>query len=159
MSAILRSNSGHSDLTIDLVGPASYAHDAGFEASVYIRAAYWDGDHTHPTAVSVAGLWLRGDDLTALRDHIAAWVNQPLDQLDPERLNGAFELTRLPGQHLSVTFGARPDTIAHFNPVVSVLLATHILRSEFHFVTDQSCLTMFVSELVPHLNELQPNIA
>jgi hypothetical protein len=151
MSAILRSNSGNSDVTIDLVAAASYAHDAGFESSVSIRAEHWDGDHTHPTTVSVEGLWLRSNDLSELRDHIAAWTNQPLDQLDPERLNGTFELARLPGQHLTITFGARPDTIAHFNPVVAVRLVASALRSEFHFVTDQSCLAMFASELATHL--------
>lgn len=159
MPAILRSNSGESDLAIDLVEPATYAHDTGFESSVSIRAEHWDGDHTHPIAISVEGLWLRADDLRELRRHIAAWTSQPLDQLIPEQLDGTFELTRLPGQCLTITFGARPDTIAHLNPVVSILLSAGAFRSEFHLVTDQSCLAMFSTELGSHLHGSQPNVA
>ena len=157
MSAILRSNSGRSELTSDPVQSAAYAHDAGFDSSVSIRSEHWDGDHTHPVTSSVDGLWLRADNLTDLRHHIAAWTSLPLDQLVPERLDGCFELARLPGQRLTITFGARPDTIAHLNPVVSILLSAGAFRSEFHFITDQSCLAIFCSELGNHLPEPQPN--
>lgn len=159
MSAILRSNSGDSELMINFVEAVHYAQDAGFESLISIRSQHWDGDHTHPTITSVEGLWLRNDDLSEMRDHIVAWTNQPLDQLDPKRLDGIFEMARLPGQQLSIAFGARPDSISHFNPVVSVLLAAGAYRSKFHFVTDQSCLVKFASELSIHLNELQPNVA
>jgi hypothetical protein len=158
MTAILRSNSGQSEVMVDLVQSTACAHDAGFESSVSIRAEHWDGDHSHPTAISIEGLWLRADGLRELLDHIASWTNRPLDQLISERLDGSFDLARLPSQRFSITFGTRPDTITQLNPVVSILLAAGALRSEFHFVTDQSCLAMFSTELGSQLRESQLNV-
>jgi hypothetical protein len=153
MSATLRSNCGNSGLTIDLVAAASNAHDAGFEASIAIRVQHWDGDHARPTSLSVEGLWIRSGDLFGLLDHVRAWTDRTLDQLDPKSLDGSFEMARLPGQRFSIAFGARSDTIALLNPVVSVSLAASAFSCEFHFVTDQSCLTIFSSELGESLHE------
>ena len=159
MPVVLRSNSGQSELTIDLVHSTAYSSDAGFESSVSIRTEHWDGDHTHPVVSSVEGLWLRADDLGELRGHIAAWTGRPLDQLSPGQLDGSFELAHLRGQRLAITFGARPDTIAHLNPVVSIVVAADASRFECHFITDQSCLAMFSTELGARLHEAPPNVA
>jgi len=159
MHSTLRSNSGEAELMFDLVESATYGHDVGFEANVSIRAEHWDGDHAHPVAISAEGLWLRAGDLSELRGHILAWTSQPLDRLIPEQLDGSFELTRLPGQRFSITFGSRTDTIAHLNPVVSIILAAGAFRSAFHFVTDQSCLAIFANEIGSHLYKPQPNLA
>jgi len=134
-------------LTIDLVAAARCGRDAGFQSSVAIRTENWDGDHAHPTALLVEGLWLRRADLSELVERVRAWTKRPLDQLDATRLDGTFELARLPGQRLSITFGARSDTVAHHNPVASALVAINAFSCEFHFVTDQSCLTLFACEL------------
>jgi hypothetical protein len=68
-----------------------------------------------------------------------------------EELSGDFRLARLPGQTVSVRFGSRPDTISHLNPVVTVTFSAGALHGEFHFVTDQSCLTLFAQDLSEEL--------
>lgn len=157
MEVTLRSNNGSSAWTIDLVRPVDYAHDLGFEASISIRAQHWDGVHTHPVSVSLEGLWLRAHDLRGLCDRILAWTSLPLDQLIPTRLDGSFELARLPGQRLAVVFGARPDTIDERHPVVTVMIAAGRLCSEFPFVADQTCLALFAADLARHLRDRLPS--
>jgi hypothetical protein len=34
------------------------------------------------------------------------------------------------------------------NPVVTIAFSVGALRGEFHFVTDQSCLTLFAQDLI-----------
>ena len=150
MAATLKSNGGDEEFTIELRAPAEYA-DAGYESCVNIRGRHWDGDHTYPFSTSIGGLWLRAADLTALRAHIFRWLQQPLDRLVAEDLDGDFELARLPGQSVHVRFGARPDAISQLNPVISLTFSAGALQGEFHFVTDQSCLTHFARELAHEL--------
>jgi hypothetical protein len=50
-----------------------------------------------------------------------------------------------------VRFGPRPDTISDLNPVVSITFSAGALQGEFHFVTDQSCLTLFAQELADEM--------
>ncbi len=145
--ATLPSNNGEAQFVIELSAPAEYAHDAGFESSIHLRGLHWDGDHTFPFSTSIAGLWLRAADLTALREHVTRWLRQPVECLMAEDLSGDFQLGRLPGQSVHLRFGPRPDTISHLNPVVSITFSAGSLRGEFHFVTDQSCLSLFAQEL------------
>jgi hypothetical protein len=132
---------------VELVAPAQYAHDLGFESSIHLRGQHWDGDHTFPFSTSIKGLWLRAVNLEALRDHIVRWTGQPMEQLRPEGLSADFELARLPGQSVRVRFGPRPDTISDLNPVVSITFSAGAMEGKFHFVTDQSCLALFAQEL------------
>ena len=145
--ATLPSNNGEAQFTIELGAPAEYAHDAGYESSIHLSGRHWDGDHTFPFSTSVAGLWLRTADLTALRRHLTRWLGQPLECLKAGDLTAEFQLARLPGQNVHVRFGPRPDTISDLNPVVSIAFSAGQLRGKFHFVTDQSCLTLFAGEL------------
>lgn len=151
MPATLRSNNGSSEFSIECVTPAEYANDRGFESCVHLLGEHWDGDHTFPLSTSIDGLWLRSADLTALCEHIERWTSQPLGRLHTDDLSNDFELARLPGQSVCIGFGRRPDTISGLNPVVSITLSAGKLRSEFHFVTDQSCLTIFAQELSEEL--------
>jgi hypothetical protein len=151
MAANLPSNNGSAQFVIELGAPAEYAHDAGFESSVTLRGRHWDGDHTFPFSTFVEGLWLRAADVVALRDHIARWLRQPLDRVVAEDLSAEFQLARLPGQHICVRFGPQADTIADRHPVFSISFSAGALQGEFHFVTDQSCLALFVEELSTEL--------
>ncbi len=151
MPATLRSNDGEAEFAVECVTPAEYANDLGFDSCVSLRGQHWDGDHTFPLSTSIEGLWLRSADLTALCEHIERWANQPLDRLHADDLSGDFELARLPGQSVRIGFGSRADTISHLNPVVSIALSAGLLHSEFHFPTDQSCLTIFARELSAEL--------
>lgn len=154
MSALLRSNSGESELKLELVARQEYATDAGFEARLSIRGAHWDGDHTFPLSASVEGTWLRRADLEALLEHIAQWTRQPLEHLDNATLTRDFELARLPAQRLSICFGPRADVIPSLNPVVSIALSAGVFYTYYHFVTDQSCLRIFAEELSADLPQL-----
>jgi len=145
--ATLRSNSGTSDLSIELISASEYAHDRGFDVSVQLRGSHWDGEHEHPFLTSVEGIWLRLADLAALREHMVQWLNGPLECLIAEHLDAEFELACMCEQKLGVRFGSRQDTISHFNPVVSITLCAGATRNEFHFVSDQSCLGIFAQEL------------
>ncbi len=105
MEVTLRSNRGDDEIVLDL-GPAeAYGSEAGAVSSFKIRGQHWDGDHDHELFTSVEGLWLRNEDLTAVRDRVAEWVQQPLDRLATSELVGDFELARLPGQSLRLRFG------------------------------------------------------
>jgi hypothetical protein len=147
MPATLSSNSGEAQFVVELGAPAEYATNAGFESSIHIRGQCWGRDHPFPFSASVGGLWLRSADLAALRDHIARWTALPLDRLDAGSLIADFELASLPGQSVYVCFGPRPDTISHLNPVISIVFSVDALYGEYHFVTDQSCLSLFAQEL------------
>ena len=136
---------------IELSAPAEYACEPGFEAAIHIRGRHWEGDHTFPFSTSIDGLWLRSADLAALREHISRWLGQPLGGLVAEDLDAEFQLARLPGQSVLVRFGSRPDTISHLNPVVTIRFSAGALHGEFHFVTDQSCLSLFAQELATPL--------
>jgi hypothetical protein len=147
MLATLSSNNGRSQFAIELGAPQEYACDPGFESSVTIRGQHWDGDHTFPLSTSIDGVWLRTADIVALRNHIARWLQQPLDRLVADDLNAEFELARLPGQSVLMRFGARDDTISDRHPVFSVSFSAGALHGEFHFVADQSCLALFAEGL------------
>jgi hypothetical protein len=71
--------------------------------------------------------------------------------LTVEGLIGHFQLARLPHQTVNVRFGARSDTIQSLNPVVSINFSAGTLHGQFHFVTDQSCLSIFAEELSTQL--------
>jgi hypothetical protein len=147
MIATLQSNSSDAQFVIKLATPAEYAHVPGFESSVTLHGQHWDGDHTFPFSTSVKGLWLRAADIVALRDHVTRWLRQPLDRLVADKLNAEFQLARLPGQNICVRFGPRAETISDHHPVFSISFSAGALQGEFHFVTDQSCLALFVEEL------------
>lgn len=148
MSATLLSNDGESRFTMTLDAYSEYAHESGFDSSIQFDGRHWDGDHTHPVSAAADVVWLRCADLESLCEHIQRWVSLPLTDLRVERLSGEFELAGLPGQRVWVRFGERSDTIASLNPVVSLVLAAGPFFSEFHFVTDQSCLGSFLNDLI-----------
>jgi hypothetical protein len=151
MAATLPSNNGEAQFAIELGAPAEYAHDSGFESSITLRGRHWDGDHTFPFSTSIEGLWLCATDIVALRDHIARWTRQPLERLIADDLSAEFQLARLPGQSIRVRLGPRDDTISDRHPVFTISFSAGSLQGEFHFVTDQSCLALFVEELSTEL--------
>ncbi len=146
-SATLSSNDGNKKFVIEFNAPVDYAHDPGFEASIHIQGESWDGDHTFPFSTSIAGLWLRAEDLTEFQEHISRWLRRPLAELTPEKLNADFQLTRLPGQRLDLKFGSRANVISDQKPVLTITFSSGALRGEFYLVTDQSCLALFVQDL------------
>lgn len=152
MPVILRSNSGEAEFKIERGGPSEYGHEPGFESSIQLRGEHSDGDHTFPFSTSIEGLWLRATDLGELRDHITRWIRQPLSLLNVDDLNGEFELARLPHQRVCVRFGPHPGKVSNWNPVVFIIYSAGELRGEFHFETDQSCLTLFAQELSAELS-------
>ena len=151
MPARLISNDGEAHFAVEFRSCTQYAHDSGYESSVTLRGEHWDGDHTFPFSSSIEGLWLRAADIVALRNHIARWIRLPLERLIVADLSAVYELARLPGQSLRVRFGRRVDTISDRHPVFTVFYSAGALQREFHFVTDQSCLALFVEELSTEL--------
>jgi hypothetical protein len=147
MAATLSSNDDEARFVIVFSAPAHYAHDPGFESSIFLRGSHWDGDHTFPFSTSIEGVWLRTADLKALREHITHWLDQPLECLMAKDLSADFRLACLADQDLSVRFRPHPDMTSELNPVVSITFSAGVLQGRFHFVTDQSCLTLFAQEL------------
>jgi hypothetical protein len=152
MPATLRSNSGELQFAVALGRPLEYAHERGFESSLDLRGRHWDGTQTFPYSTTIEGIWLSCAEVMALRDHIARWTALSLDRLDVDDLSGTFKLARLPGQCADVCFGARSDTISGLNPVISITFSAGALHGVFHFVSDQSCLSLFVQELSAELD-------
>ena len=151
MPATLLSNNGEAQFVVEFIAPAEYAHDSGFESSITLRGRHWDGDHTFPFSTSIEGLWLRAADIVGLQDHIARWLRQPLERLIAGDLSAEFQLARLPDQSVRVRLGPREDTISNRHPVFTVSFSVGALQGEFHFVTVQSCLALFVEELSSEL--------
>lgn len=149
--AILRSNCGDSALTFDLSEPETYAHAPGYKASLFIRTNHWDGEHTHSITAMTQGMWLHHHKLVELSDHIIAWIRKPLDQLLSEPLSGVFELAELPEQHVRIEFCESDDHSSSLGMLVRVLIEAAAFRSQFHFVTDPSCLALFTEEMSARL--------
>ena len=156
MKAVLKSSAGDSEVVIDLLHAQDYATETGFESSVRIRGEHWDGDHTRSVEVLIEGLWLRTEDLEHLCSRLTGWVELPLADLDPARLDGEFNLCHVPGQVLSFRFGHRPEVPSRRQPVVTISSAAGALTGEFHFASDQSCLSAFRSELSLALAAARP---
>lgn len=147
MSATLRSNDGESMLELSFENKSEYAHEAGFESTVTVKGRHWDGDHTFPSSLSIEGMWLRTKELKELEAHISRWTNRSLSDLRIEELNREFELACLPEQSLRIALGDRSDTISDSHPVVTISLTAGPMKGEYHFLTDQSCLSIFSDEL------------
>jgi hypothetical protein len=146
--ATLPSNDGEAQFVIELGAPVEYALETGYESAIHLRGRYWDGgEQTFPLSTSISGLWLSAPSLTSLRDHISQWLRQPLRHLIADDLSAGFELAQLYNQSVHVRFGRRDDTISDMKPVVTIAFLAGALQGEFHFVTDQSCLALFVEEL------------
>lgn len=146
-SAVLASNRGGASIVLTLHSPADFDGTLGVEASVRIQGEHWDGDHTFPLRVSVENLWLGSAHITVMLTHIQNWIDLPIEQLATTELVGEFALAAHSGQELTLNFGPRVGVIASRNPVVSVQLVAGTLRTQFHFVTDQSCLRLFADNL------------
>lgn len=155
MQAALKSNEGKDEVVIDFLYPESYGTDPGVQSSVHIRGQYWDGDHTHSLGVSLEGLWLRTEDLQRLHDGLAGWLALPLAELEPAKLDGEVKLSRLPGQVLTLRFGHRQEIPSRLKPVVTITFVAGALAGEFHFITDQSCLSAFRADLSSQLETAQ----
>ena len=155
MPVTLLSNDGDAQFVIEMGSPSEYACEMGFESSISVRGEHWDGDHTFPFSTSIQGLWLQAEKLNKLREHVSLWTALYLDRLIVDDLDGEFELACLPGQRVCVRFGSRRETIADdSHPVVSVAYSAGALQGEFHFVTDQSCLSLFCQDLLTELARL-----
>jgi len=147
MQATLTSSDGEWEFVLALLHPETYATEPGLQSSLHVRGQQWDGDHYFPLEVSVQGLWLRAPQLLRLRDRLTGWLDLPIANLDPAKLDGEHILSGLPGQMLSLRFGNRPEIPSSLKPVVTVNFAAGSLSGEFHFATDQSCLSGFRSGL------------
>jgi hypothetical protein len=147
MRSELRSNDGESAIALDLKRRFTYATEPGFEGSMQICGRHWVGDHTDDINVSIAGIWLRAEDLRELRSVVAGWLARPLSELNAELLQGEFQLARMPGQSVRIRFGSRPDVIGGRHVVVTVAFVAGPLSGEYYFLSDQSCLQSFSDEL------------
>lgn len=147
MRAELGSNDGESAIALDLQRRYTYATEPGFEGSVQICGRHWFDDDTHESNVTIAGMWLRAEDLLELRSVLAKWLARPLSELDAELLQGEFQLARLFGQSVRIRFGSRSDVIEGRHIVVTVAFAAGPLSGEYYFVSDQSCFKSFNREL------------
>ena len=142
----LRSNDGNSEISLELLGRTEYAHELGFESIFRIRASHWDGEHSHPLEISVEGVWISEKRLNSLLRHIRSWTKRPADALVIEDLDSVYEIAMQPGQSIQFIFGAREDVCVKRQPVVTIRYEVGRLKGEYHVVTDQSCLTIFVEE-------------
>lgn len=154
MEVKLRSNDGDTEVVMDLGTAEEYGSDLGVVSSFRAHGHHWDGDHNHDFFASVEGLWLRAGDLLAVRNLVAEWVRRPLSQLAAFELIGDFELARLPDQSLRLRFGSHEDHVPGGKVRVAVSFAGGIFHGELGFVSDLSCMNLFVQELSSALGRL-----
>ncbi len=153
-AAELRSNSGRSRLTVQLLCCRSYQSAPGYEANVAIHGERWDGDHEHPITFSVEGLFLSRPEIDRLLTEINGWIDLPLEELAESAFEGDYRFD-VPGQIVRLLFGDREDTISAQNAVLTIEIASGRMSTETVFVTDQSCLRLFSEALrrdVDHLS-------
>ena len=143
----IRANHGDKELWFEIGSPFPSDEGIRYNCDVRFVGHYWDGDHEHPYCIHFDGLSLKQDEMPKLRDHLRNWLDQPLQQLAANALRGIFELANVWGQSVVLKIGPRDDTIDERKPVITVELKVGGVPVEMHFVTDQSCLAMFVDEL------------
>ena len=141
-AAELRSNSGRSCLTVRLLSCGTYYNVPGYDANVQIHGEHYDGDHEHPIAFSAEGLFLPRAEVVRLLAAIVAWTDLSLQELAESPFEGSF-LFEVPGQSVSLCFGARDDTLSERKVVLTIGIASGRFSTETVFVTDQSCLRQF----------------
>lgn len=90
MRAELGSNDGESAIALDLQRRYTYATEPGFEGSVQICGRHWVDDDTHDSNVTIAGMWLRAEDLLELRSVLAKWLLDPCLNWMPNFFRASF---------------------------------------------------------------------
>jgi hypothetical protein len=146
MQAILKSISGEAEFGVVLDLPldkliTDYAQEPSFLASVYLC-----GQHqVYEFATFVRHIRLRFSEATALWEHLVCWNNQ-IENLSVKDLSREFELGHMPGESVHICFGPSHDPYSERHPLVSISVSAGALHGEYHFVTDQSCFSLFVQD-------------
>jgi hypothetical protein len=143
----MHSNLGDHLVILEIGAPQPCYDRPGFDLTVRFSSPYWDGDHSHPIDLRFDGFWVDKRALMEMQNFLSDYVNQPLKELGSTILTGEFDLSNKAG-NLSVSFGPRADTIDSRKPVFTSRIKAGYISAEIHFVTDQSCISQFVEELV-----------
>jgi hypothetical protein len=108
----------------------------------------------HELSADVQGVCLSVLALKELHDRLHDWVSLPLNEMGETPLQGSFPLALAPSQTLTILFGERKDTASTTNPTVAITLHVGNLRSEYHYITDQSCVRLFADALQTALRKV-----
>ena len=115
--------------------------------AIAINARIWDGNHDQSSSLAVDNLVLSASRLSELKNRIEVWLASNQD--GTVAFSGEYPLAADGYSRLDLNFGTRMDTIApRDKPVVTVVFKIGSINGEFCFVTDQSCLRLFASDVV-----------
>jgi hypothetical protein len=154
--AIIHSNMGDKKISFDFISPYQVNGDSGFHSSISIDSPHWDGDdYVHPIHLKFEDFWISRERLIQMSERLLEWCGLPLNEMAATPLAARFELCRGAYPHITLGFGPREDTIDSRKPVLSVDIKIATIRVETHFVTDQSCLTIFANEVMQALETRQ----
>ena len=118
-----------------------------------INARIWNGDQKQSATFSADNLVLSAARLRELRDRIEAWLGST--QVGTAAFSGEYSLAADGYSRLDLIFGPRKDVIAsNDKPVVTVGFNVGRVSGEFWFVTDQSCLRLFVDDVIRALPDV-----
>ena len=145
--ATLVSNRGDHRLTLELDSPSTWRGEPGIETVFRLDARHFDSEHDHDLTTRIESLWISVRSLAALHRDLQSWLDLPLAQLRDTELTGTYSLALLPSQRLDLVFGRRDGTISDGHPTLGIECAAGNLEARFHFVTDQSCLRLFDTQL------------
>jgi hypothetical protein len=144
----MAANKGNATVSFVLGVPSPFADgDLHFQSSLEISQDHWDGDHEHRLNLKVDGLWLSQAGLWEMHQQLSTWVRKPIRELANSVLRSEFEVAAISSQRLRLVFGPREDTIDERKPVLTLEVQAGALGANIHFVTDQSCISIFLDEL------------
>lgn len=116
------------------------------DCSIKINARIWDGDADQTATFSADKLVLSGARLRQLKHEIEDWLGSP--HVSTVAFSGEYSLAADAYSMLDLISRHRKDIIASKDrPVVTIRLKVGRVVGEFSFVTDQSCLRLFVDDL------------
>jgi len=144
MTATLNSNSGSHSIVLSTTGVGATHARAMYDVSLRLTGETYADDHSHALALSVDGVVLDINEVHRLIDDVTAWLELPLETMAGTALVGDYHIGLETVQDFELALGGREDIITGTNHAVSVRLATGRLHAGYSFVTDQSCLRVFV---------------
>lgn len=145
--AKLESNRGGESLRLEFIERRDCGPDPGADCSVILAGSNCSDGEPKTVRADLGCLHLSLIAVSALAAELERWVGLPLERLATEPLECEHELAFAPTSGLRVRFGERADAISDRKPVLTVVFSVGSLKGELHFVTDQSCIAVFVGGL------------
>jgi hypothetical protein len=148
MVATLNSNRGSERLELAFLSRRDCGPDPGVVCDVTLVASSWADGTPSPIRINLGKIHLSLTQVRVLMNTVGVWLDLPLEQLGQAPLVAEVDLMFTPPDHLVLRFAPRDDTVAEVaKPVLTISYSVGGADGSMHFITDQSGLRLFLSEL------------